>query len=194
MSGRVPYAVHMHGALTGHFIGSVTRRVRHGPEPPPRCVNLRLRSYESDEAAAWRPLRSHTLRWVDQSTPRVDRRLFSSIGQVPYASRQTGWSVGCSLEPFRGASAAISGLMSRGSLTRGQAALSSCASETAASRTHVRLWLRLSFATGNASALHSSCTSITSQLRGARRDSSFEFRRSHLVCIADRDGCCQVMR
>ena len=31
----MPYAVHMQGALTGHFIGSVTRRVHDGREPPP---------------------------------------------------------------------------------------------------------------------------------------------------------------
>jgi hypothetical protein len=35
LSRRVPYAVRMHAALTGYFVGSVTRRVRHGPEPPP---------------------------------------------------------------------------------------------------------------------------------------------------------------
>jgi hypothetical protein len=35
LSMRVPYAVQMHGALTSHFVGSITRRVRHGPDPPP---------------------------------------------------------------------------------------------------------------------------------------------------------------
>src|SRR3984885_8724924 len=35
LSRRVPYAMHMHEAWTSQFVGSVTRRVRHGPEPPP---------------------------------------------------------------------------------------------------------------------------------------------------------------
>jgi hypothetical protein len=36
LSRRVPYAVHMREAWTSQFVGSVTRMVRHGPEPPPR--------------------------------------------------------------------------------------------------------------------------------------------------------------
>ena len=35
LSRRVPYAVHLRGALTGHFVGSVARRSHDGREPPP---------------------------------------------------------------------------------------------------------------------------------------------------------------
>ena len=35
LSRRLPYAVRMHDAVTSSVVGSVTRRVRHGPEPPP---------------------------------------------------------------------------------------------------------------------------------------------------------------
>jgi hypothetical protein len=35
LSRRLPYAVHMHDALTRRFVGFNTRRVRFGPEPPP---------------------------------------------------------------------------------------------------------------------------------------------------------------
>lgn len=120
---RVPYAVHMHGALTGYFIGAVTRRVRDGLEPPPRCVNVRLPSYESNEAAAWRLLRFHTLRWVDQSVPRVDQpqSLRHRAGALcTSASRLVSWMQSGS---FRGVSGEISGIMSRGIAFRGRAAL-----------------------------------------------------------------------
>ena len=36
----MPYAVRMHAALTGYFVGSATRRVRHGPEPPPPSTGV----------------------------------------------------------------------------------------------------------------------------------------------------------
>ena len=35
LSRRLPCAVHMHRAPTSRFVGFVTRRVRHGLEPPP---------------------------------------------------------------------------------------------------------------------------------------------------------------
>lgn len=53
LSRSAPYAVLTHGGLTSRFVGSATRRVRHGSEPPQRCVNSRPLSYERDETAAW---------------------------------------------------------------------------------------------------------------------------------------------
>jgi hypothetical protein len=40
MSRRLPCAVHMHKARTSRFVGSVARRVRHGPEPPPPSTGV----------------------------------------------------------------------------------------------------------------------------------------------------------
>jgi hypothetical protein len=39
-SRRLPCAVHTHEARTSCFVGSVTRRVRHGPEPPPPITGV----------------------------------------------------------------------------------------------------------------------------------------------------------
>ena len=38
--------------LTGYFIGSVTRRVRHGPEPPPLPTNSGLTCHHAYAQAA----------------------------------------------------------------------------------------------------------------------------------------------
>lgn len=40
LSRRVPYAVHMHGAVTGRFIGLKTRRSHNSREPPPTIGTL----------------------------------------------------------------------------------------------------------------------------------------------------------
>jgi hypothetical protein len=48
---QAAYAVRMHDAVTGGFVGSMTRRSHDGREPPPRCVNCRLLGYELKKAA-----------------------------------------------------------------------------------------------------------------------------------------------
>jgi hypothetical protein len=109
--------VRMHDAPTSGFIEFVTRWVRYGPEPPPRCANSGLLGYELSKTAGWRLCRVRTYRELDQRVRKLIKLLHmqhkSERGVVSMQSRQPAGRHRRTPRPTFAPPYAISGPLSR---------------------------------------------------------------------------------